>query len=165
MAGYAWIVIKTEPTAIDVSEVFRLIIPIEQRGSEPLVRLAWNDPMQAKAVLDSGATGVLFPLVNTKADADQAVSMNKYPPLGSRGEGLARAQGYGIIFDAYITNATADTLLLVQIEHREAVENIELILSVTGIAGGFIGPYDLSLPLGIPGKLNPQKFLRPNKKC
>ena len=165
LAGYDWIVIETEHTAIDVSEVLRLIIAIEQRGSVPLVRLAWNDPIQAKAVLDSGAAGVLVPMVNTKADAELAVSMTKYPPLGSRGVGLARAQGYGINFDAYVTNANADTLLLVQIEHREAVENIEQILSVTGIDGVFIGPYDLSLSLGIPGRLNHPNILRPNNEC
>ena len=164
MAGYDWIVIETEHTAIDVSEVLRLIIAIEQRGSVPLVRLAWNDPIQAKAVLDSGAAGILVPMVNTKADAELAVSMTKYPPLGSRGVGLARAQGYGINFDAYVTNANADTLLLVQIEHREAVENIEQILSVTGIDGVFIGPYDLSLSLGIPGRLNHPDILAAKQK-
>ena len=164
MAGYDWIVIETEHTAIDVSEVLRLIIAIEQRGSVPLVRLAWNDPIQAKAVLDSGAAGVLVPMVNTKTDAELAVSMTKYPPLGSRGVGLARAQGYGINFDAYVTNANADTLLLVQIEHREAVENIEQILSVTGIDGVFIGPYDLSLSLGIPGRLNHPDILAAKQK-
>ena len=164
MAGYDWIVIETEHTAIDVSEVLRLIIAIEQRGSVPLVRLAWNDPIQAKAVLDSGAAGVLVPMVNTKADAELAVSMTKYPPLGYRGVGLARAQGYGINFDAYVTNANADTLLLVQIEHREAVENIEQILSVTGIDGVFIGPYDLSLSLGIPGSLNHPDILAAKQK-
>ena len=164
MAGYDWIVIETEHTAIDVSEVLRLIIAIEQRGSVPLVRLAWNDPIQAKAVLDSGAAGVLVPMVNTKADAELAVSMTKYPPLGSRGVGLARAQGYGINFNTYVTNANADTLLLVQIEHREAVENIEQILSVTGIDGVFIGPYDLSLSLGIPGNLNHPDILAAKQK-
>ena len=153
MAGYDWVVIETEHTAIDVSEVLRLIIAIEQRGSVPLVRLAWNDPIQAKAVLDSGAAGVLVPMVNNKADAELAVQMTKYPPLGSRGVGLARAQGYGEHFDVYVQNANADSLLLVQIEHREAVNNIEDILSVAGIDGIFIGPYDLSLSLGIPGNL------------
>jgi len=77
MAGYDWVVIETEHTAIDVSEVLRLIIAIEQRGSIPLVRLAWNDPIQAKAVLDSGAAGVLVPMVNSKADAELAVQMTK----------------------------------------------------------------------------------------
>ena len=154
MAGYDWVVIETEHTAIDVSEVLRLIIAIEQRGSVPLVRLAWNDPIQAKAVLDSGAAGVIVPMVNSKADAELAVQMTKYPPLGFRGVGLARAQGYGENFDAYVQNANADTLLIVQIEHKDAVANIEEILSVPGIDGTFIGPYDLSMSLGLPGQLN-----------
>ena len=115
MAGYDWVVVETEHTAIDVSEVLRMIIAIEQRGAVPLVRLAWNDPIQAKAVLDSGAAGVLVPMVNSRAEAELAVSMTKYPPLGSRGVGLARAQGYGEHFDAYVKNANADGLLIVQI--------------------------------------------------
>lgn len=164
MAGYDWVVIETEHTAIDVSEVLRLIIAIEQRGSVPLVRLAWNDPIQAKAVLDSGAAGVLVPMVNTKADAELAVQMTKYPPLGSRGVGLARAQGYGEHFDTYVQNANADSLLLVQIEHRDAVNNIEAILSVAGIDGIFIGPYDLSLSLGIPGNLTHPDLLEAKHK-
>ena len=104
-------------------------------------------------------------MVNTKADAELALSMTKYPPLWPRGVRLARAQGCGIIFDAYVTNANADTLLSVQIEHRETVENTEPILSVTGIDGVFIGPYDLSLSLGIPGRLNHPNILRPNNEC
>jgi len=153
MAGYDWVVIETEHTAIDVSEVLRLIIAIEQRGAVPLVRLAWNDPIQAKSVLDSGAAGVLVPMVNSRADAELAVNMTKYPPLGFRGVGLARAQGYGEHFTDYVTNANEDTLLIVQIEHKDAVANIDEILSVPGIDGTFIGPYDLSLSLGIPGQL------------
>lgn len=164
MAGYDWVVIETEHTAIDVSEVLRLIIAIEQRGSVPLVRLAWNDPIQAKAVLDSGAAGVLVPMVNSKADAELAVQMTKYPPLGFRGVGLARAQGYGEHFDAYVKNANADTLLIVQIEHRDAVANIEEILSVPGLDGTFIGPYDLSMSLGIPGQINHAEVLAAKRK-
>ena len=164
MAGYDWVVIETEHTAIDVSEALRLIIAIEQRGSVPLVRLAWNDPIQAKAVLDSGAAGVLVPMVNTRADAELAVQMTKYPPLGFRGVGLARAQGYGVHFDAYVQNANDDTLLMVQIEHKTAVANIEDILAVPGIDGTFIGPYDLSLSLGIPGQLNHPDLVAAKKK-
>lgn len=153
MAGYDFVVVETEHTAIDVSEVLRLLMAIEQRGSIPLVRLAWVDPIQAKAVLDSGAAGVLVPMVNTRADAELAVKMVKYPPMGYRGVGLARAQGYGRHFDEYVNRANDDTLLIVQIEHKDAVANIEEILSVPGIDGTFIGPYDLSMSLGIPGEL------------
>jgi len=164
MAGYDWVVIETEHTAIDVSEVLRLIIAIEQRGSVPLVRLAWNDPIQAKAVLDSGAAGIIVPMVNTKADAELAVQMTKYPPLGFRGVGLARAQGYGENFDEYVQNANKDTLLMVQIEHKDAVANIEEILSVPGIDGTYIGPYDLSMSLGIPGQINHPDVVNAKKK-
>ena len=156
-AGYDWVVIETEHTTIDVSEVLRLIIAIEGRGAIPLVRLAWNDPIQAKAVMDAGAAGVLVPMVNTKADAEQAVKSIKYPPLGYRGVGLARAQGYGVTFDEYVQAANRDSLLFVQIEHIEAVQNIDEILSVPGIDGTYIGPYDLSMSLGLAGQLNHQK--------
>lgn len=151
--GFEWVVIETEHTAIDVSEVLRLIVAIEGRGAIPLVRLAWNDPIQAKAVMDSGAGGVLVPMVNSKADAELAVSSVKYPPLGSRGVGLARAQGYGVILDEYVRNANENSLLMVQIEHIEGVRNIDQILSVPGIDGTFIGPYDLSLSVGLAGQL------------
>ena len=153
-AGYDWMVIETEHTAIDVSEVLHLIVAIEGRGCIPLVRLAWNDPIQAKAVMDSGAAGVLVPMVNSRADAELAVKSLKYPPMGYRGVGLARAQGYGPAFDAYVEDANRDSLLMVQIEHIDAVNNIEDILSVPGIDGTFIGPYDLSMSMGLTGKLD-----------
>lgn len=153
-AGYDWVAIETEHTAIDVSEVLHLLIAIERRGAIPLVRLAWNDPIQAKAVMDSGAAGVIVPMVNTKAEAELAVKSVKYPPLGFRGVGLARAQGYGPDFVAYMEAANRDGLLLVQIEHIDAVNNIDEILSVPGIDGTFIGPYDLSCSMGLPGQLD-----------
>lgn len=156
-AGYDWVVIETEHTAIDVSEVLRLVIAIEGREAVPLVRLAWNDPIQAKAVMDSGAAGVLVPMVNNRVDAEQAVKSVKYPPLGYRGVGLARAQGYGIKFDDYVQSANRDSLLFLQIEHIEAVNNIHEILAVPGIDGTFIGPYDLSMSLGLAGQLNHSK--------
>jgi 2-keto-3-deoxy-L-rhamnonate aldolase RhmA len=164
LAGYDWVVIETEHTAIDVSEVLRLIIAIEQRGSIPLVRLAWNDPVQAKAVLDSGAAGVIVPMVNTKDEAELAVKMTKYPPMGFRGVGLARAQGYGNCFNEYVECANRDSLLILQIEHIDAVNNIEEILSVPGIDGTYIGPYDLSMSLGIPGQLNHPEVVNAKKR-
>jgi len=153
-AGYDWVVIETEHTAIDVSEVLRLIIAIEGRGAIPLVRLAWNDPIQAKAVMDSGAAGVLVPMVNSRADAERAVQSIKYPPMGFRGVGLARAQGYGVSFDEYVRAANDHSLLIVQIEHIDGVQNIDDILCVPGIDGTFIGPYDLSLSMGLAGQLH-----------
>jgi 2-dehydro-3-deoxyglucarate aldolase len=147
-------VVETEHTAIDNSEALRLFIAIEGAGAIPLARLAWNDPIQAKALLDSGAAGVIVPMVNTKEDAELAVGMVKYPPMGFRGVGLARAQGYGRTFDEYVERTNEDSLLIVQIEHIDAVNNIDEILSVPGIDGTFIGPYDLSSSLGVHGQLD-----------
>jgi len=153
-AGFDWVVVETEHTAIDVSEVLRLLIAIERRGAIPLVRLAWNDPIQAKAVMDSGAAGVIVPMVNSQNEAELAVKSVKYPPEGFRGVGLARAQGYGVEFDEYVHSANQDGLLMLQIEHIDAVNCIEEILSVEGIDGTYIGPYDLSCSMGLPGQLN-----------
>ena len=152
-AGYDWVVVETEHTAIDVSEVLHLLMAIDGRGVIPLVRLAGIDAVQAKAVMDSGAGGVLVPMVNSKADAMQAVGMVKYPPDGFRGVGLARAQGYGATFADYMARANDESLVIVQIEHVDAVRNIDEILSVPGIDGTFIGPYDLSSSMGVPGQL------------
>jgi 2-keto-3-deoxy-L-rhamnonate aldolase RhmA len=163
-AGYEFVVIDTEHSAIDVSEVLRLLMAVEGRGSIPLVRLAGVDPIQAKAVLDSGAAGILVPMVNSRADAELAVKMTKYPPLGNRGACLARAQDYGENFDEYVRNANEDTLLLVMIEHKQGVEHIDEILSVPGIDGTFIGPYDLSMSLGIPGRIQHPDVISAKKK-
>lgn len=152
-AGYEWVVIETEHTAIDNHEVLRLLPAIEHAGAVPLVRLAWNDHVQCKAVLDSGAAGVLVPMVNSKAEAEAAVAAVKYPPQGTRGVGLARAQHYGQRFAEYVRDANDSTLVIVQIEHVDAVRNIEEILEVPGIDGTFIGPYDLSMSMGLPGQL------------
>jgi 2-keto-3-deoxy-L-rhamnonate aldolase RhmA len=153
-AGYDWVVVETEHTAIDVSEVLNLLIAIEGRGAIPLVRLAWNDPIQAKAVMDSGAAGVIVPMVNTREEAELAVKSIKYPPQGFRGVGLARAQGYGVDFEEYMECANTDSLLMLQIEHIDAVNNIEEILAVEGIDGTYIGPYDLSSSMGLAGQLD-----------
>ncbi|MCC7418372.1 MAG: 2,4-dihydroxyhept-2-ene-1,7-dioic acid aldolase [Acidobacteria bacterium] len=159
-AGYEWVVVETEHTAIDNSEVLKLLIAIERAGAVGLVRLAWNDPIQCKAVMDSGAAGVLVPMVNTREDAELAVKAIKYPPLGFRGVGLARAQAYGQEFGRYVARSNEDSLLIVQIEHIDAVRNVEEICAVPGIDGTFIGPYDLSMSMGIPGQLDHPELLK-----
>jgi len=148
-----WVVVDTEHTAVDVSEVLPMILAIERRGAVALVRLASNDPVQCKSVLDSGAAGVIVPMVNTRAQAEQAVANAKYPPEGTRGVGLARAHSYGPGFDDYMRAANRDSLVIVQIEHIEGVNNIDEIVTVPGLDGTFIGPYDLSASLGLAGQL------------
>jgi len=94
------------------------------------------------------------PMVNNKEDAIKAINSVKYPPNGNRGVGLARAQDYGFGFDDYKNNIADNIKLIVQIEHIDAINNLEEILSLDGIDGTFIGPYDLSGSMGKPGKYN-----------
>jgi 2-dehydro-3-deoxyglucarate aldolase len=104
--------------------------------------------------MDSGAHGIIVPMVKTKGDAEQAVSSVYYPPKGIRGVGLARAQNYGIGFHEYRDWLEENAIIIVQIEHIDAVNNLKDILSVDGVDGYIIGPYDLSASLGVSGEFD-----------
>lgn len=150
--GFDWLVVDMEHTGIDFSDALALIQVIDLAGCVPLVRVGANDPLLMKRALDSGAHGVIVPMVNTAADAVRAVAAAYYPPRGSRGAGLSRAQGYGMGFSDYKEWADRETVVLVQIEHIEGVGNLEEILEVDGVDGFIVGPYDLSGSLGRPGE-------------
>jgi 2-dehydro-3-deoxyglucarate aldolase len=115
------------------------------------VRVASNDPVRIKQALDAGARGVIVPMVITAAEARAAVAASQYPPVGVRGVGLARAQSYGMAFERYRETAATETILIVQIEHIDAVRNLDAILAVDGVDGFIVGPYDLSGSVGHPG--------------
>lgn len=163
-AGFEWLVIDLEHSAINIQKTQELIQIIELKGITPLVRLTANDPALIKRVMDAGAYGVIVPMVKTKEDALRAVKAVKYPPLGTRSVGLARAQGYGKTFDEYKSWINKDSIIIVQIEHIDAINNLEEIFSIDEIDGYIIGPYDLSASLGIPGDLNHDKLLDAERK-
>jgi 2-dehydro-3-deoxyglucarate aldolase len=150
-AGFDWLTVDLEHSVITVREAEELIRVIGLCGVAPLVRLTSNDADQIKRVMDAGAHGVIVPLVNSRADAERAVRAMYYPPRGERGTGLARAQGYGARFAEYRAWLEAEGVLIVMVEHIEAVNNLEAILATPGVDGYIIGPYDLSASLGRPG--------------
>jgi len=150
--GFDWLSIDMEHSAISVSQAQNLIRIIDLAGLAPLVRVGANHPLLIKQVMDAGAHGVIVPMVNTAQDAAAAVRAVKYPPIGERGVGLARAQGYGLSFDHYRKWVNAQSVVIVQIEHIAAINNLEEILKVLGIDASIIGPYDLSASLGYPGE-------------
>jgi 2-keto-3-deoxy-L-rhamnonate aldolase RhmA len=153
-AGFDWLTVDMEHSPIMLGEAQQLIRVIELCGTCALVRLPANDPTIAKRVMDAGASGVIVPMVNSPIEAEQAVQAVKYPPSGKRSVGIARAQGFGPGFDAYVQSANEQSLVFVQIEHIDAVTNLEAILKVPGINGLMVGPYDLSGSMGIPGQLD-----------
>lgn len=157
-ANFDWLTIDMEHSVIELSDAQALISIIESKGIVPLVRVSENRSNLIKRVMDAGAYGVIVPMVNSVQDAENAVNAVKYPPRGSRGVGLARAQKYGIGFDEYVKNLNKNSIVIVQIEHIDAVDNLESIISVKGVDGCIIGPYDLSSSLGIPGKFDHPKM-------
>jgi 2-dehydro-3-deoxyglucarate aldolase len=159
-AGFEWLVIDLEHTAIDYAEAHQLIQTIDLAGCVPLVRVGNNDPLIIKRVLDSGAEGIIVPMVNTADEAKRAVDAAYYPPRGTRGVGLSRAQGYGLAFDDYRKRALERTIVIVQIEHILGVKNLEAILSVDGVDGFIVGPYDLSGSLNEPGNFDHPDVLK-----
>ena len=150
-SGFDWLCIDLEHTAIDYSEMLNLIIAIQGKGLKAYVRVGENNPLIIKRVLDAGPDGIIVPSVNSSQEALKALNAVKYPPIGTRGVGLARAQGYGFSFDKYKNETLNNIKLIVQIEHFKAIEELDLILNLEGIDGTFIGPYDLSGSIGKPG--------------
>ncbi len=159
-SGFEWLVIDMEHTAIDYAEAHQMIQTIDLAGCIPLVRVGDNDPLIIKRVLDCGAHGIVVPMINTAEAAQRAVEAAYYPPKGNRGVGLARAQGYGIDFPSYRERALEQTVVIVQIEHIRGVENLDAILSVDGVDGFIIGPYDLSGSLNQPGNFSHPEVLK-----
>lgn len=153
-AGFDWLCIDMEHTDIDLSMCVLLIRTIQGKGLKALIRVSKNEEVIIKRVLDSGADGVIVPMVNFIEDAEKAVDYVKYPPIGKRGVGLFRAQDYGYKFDEYKKWVKDEAVIIAQIEHKEAVKNIDEILSVDGIDGTIIGPYDLSASMGFPGEFD-----------
>jgi 2-dehydro-3-deoxyglucarate aldolase len=152
--GFDWLCIDLEHTATSVSQMADLIRVGDLAGVPMLVRLSGHDPVQIKRALDAGVRGIIAPTVNTADQAKAIVQAAYYPPKGTRGVGLSRAQSYGLSFDAYRNGAAEDIVVIAQIEHVEGVANLGEILAVDGIDGYFIGPYDLSGSVGKPGQFD-----------
>ena len=158
-AGYEWIVIDLEHSCININQAEQLIRVIDLAGSKPFIRLSNHDPAQIKRVLDAGAKGILAPMTETLNQIEKIISACHYPPSGSRGMGLARAQGYGEDFQKqdYISNQANEIEIYAQIESIKGLRNCKEIFS-QNINGYFIGPYDLSASLNNPGVFDSAEF-------
>lgn len=157
-SGFDWLVIDMEHSAISIDQCQELIRVIDLCGIAPLVRVGANEALLIKRAMDSGAHGIIVPMVNSKEDAKRAVQSVKYPPEGRRGVGLSRAQGYGTSFNRYKEWLKKESVVIVQVEHIDAVKNLEEILGVPGVDALIVGPYDLSGSLGLPGDFKDKKM-------
>lgn len=152
LAGFEWLVVDLEHTSINLQTAENLIRTIQTSNIKALVRVSKNEEVIIKKVLDMGADGIIVPMICSKEDAVEAVGYAKYPPAGKRGVGIYRASQYGIKFNEYKKWVDEELVVIAQIEHIDAVKNIDEILQTQGIDGIIIGPYDLSSSMGHPGE-------------
>ena len=151
-AGFDWLFLDWEHGLHDVLGLQRIIQAVG-KTCPCIIRVPGNDPVWIAKALDTGAAGLIIPHVNSAADAARAVAAAKYPPLGVRSIGVARAQGYGLDVQGSLTRDNGETAVIAQTEHFEAARQIDAILAVSGVDAVFIGPFDLSASLNKPGRL------------
>jgi 2-keto-3-deoxy-L-rhamnonate aldolase RhmA len=148
--GYDWLLIDGEHAPLSLETMQVMLQAMNGSNCTPLIRPQWNDMVIIKRALDIGAHGVLVPWVNTKEQAEYAVRACKYPPEGLRGRGPRRAS----LFDPdYFPTANNEIMVVVQIETKEALNNLDDILSVNGVDACYIGPMDLSMSMGLGGPI------------
>jgi len=156
-AGFDWLVVDMEHSSIELNDLLPIIISIENNDMVPLVRVGENNANLIKRVMDAGAYGVIVSNINNAKEAIAAVNAVKYPPAGTRGVGLYRAQKYGKKFNEYLEWLENESVVIIQIENIKAVKNINEIFSVPGIDAFIIGPYDLSGSLYKPGDFDDEE--------
>ena len=144
---FDWFLFDMEHAPLTVAELEPLFQSTPPKIT-PLVRVPVNSLIYVKQALDTGGHGVMIPMVNSSDDASNAVSYTRYPPEGIRGTGARRASQYYSNHSEYLKTANREVLVIVQIETKEAVNNFENIISVDGVDGWFVGPYDLAASMG-----------------
>ncbi len=154
--GFHWVAVDMEHNAFDEPAVMAAFAAIERHGAAPFARLSSADPYQARRVLDMGAVGLIVPVVESADDFATFAKHCFYPPKGKRGVGLGRANLWGDTFESY--TSTFEPLLIPQIETRRGADAVAEIVALAAVSGVFIGPYDLSADMGIPGAFNDPRF-------
>ncbi len=153
-SGFDWLLLDSEHSPNEVPDLLQQLQAVARGTATPIVRPPWNDIVMIKRVLDIGAPSLLIPYVQNAEEARRAVAATRYPPEGARGvTASGRAARYGRVKD-YLKTAHSELCLLVQVETRAALDQLEAIASIEGIDGVFIGPSDLAASLGHVG--NPQ---------
>jgi 4-hydroxy-2-oxoheptanedioate aldolase len=147
--GFDWLFLDMEHGPIGIEAAHAMITATSGTGAAPVVRVPWNVHWLAKPVLDAGAMGVIFPMIRSAADAEEAVRAVRYPPTGQRGFGPFYAPlRFGLTMQTYADPADEEILCILLIEHKDAVDAIEQIVAVPGVDACLIAPFDLAMSYG-----------------
>ncbi len=162
LAKFDFAVIDMEHSAITLQDAASMIRAAESRGLSPLIRVSYLDNSQILRALDSGAHGIQLPHIEDDLEAKAAVKYVKYHPLGERGFATTtKCGGYTLKnIEKHIINENETSFIVVSLESKNSINNLERIIAVPGIDVIYIGPYDLSQSLGIPGKVDDPKVLK-----
>lgn len=159
--GFDFLWIEGEHSKLDKGDIDLHIMAAGKHDVAPFVRVAWNDPVLAKPMLDIGAAAIIFPFIKTEDEAELAVKSCRYPPRGIRGFGPTRAIKYGLVDnEEYLKFSEKEPWIILQIEHVDAVNNLEKILKVDGVDSIVVGPMDLSASIGLLGQTNHPEVLK-----
>ncbi len=145
--GWDWVILDMQHGCPNTETAYECMHTLRTAGVVPILRVSVGVPSEVQRALDLGARGVVVPMVNSLAEAQAVARAAKYPPLGCRSMGGDAAWHYG---EDYPDRANRETLLLVQVEHIDAVNQVEAIMALPGVDGCFIGPTDLALSMGLP---------------
>ncbi|WP_043284337.1 HpcH/HpaI aldolase family protein [Paraburkholderia oxyphila] len=151
-AGFDWVCIDMQHGCMDYATALEMIRAIDATPCQSIVRVPWNEPAMIGRVLDAGADGVIIPMIRTPADAQAAVDACRYPPEGRRSFGPMRV---GLRDGAsYFSEANGRVLVIPMIETEDALAHVEAIAAIPGVGALFLGPYDMSVALGLPPRDN-----------
>ena len=156
--------IDLEHSTINLNQITQILNSCIKNSIICLARMASHNEENIRRVLDIGVDGLIIPNVCSSSQVKNILKSMKYPPIGERGYGIAKAQNYGHNFSTYVKNWNRSSLLFIQIESIEAVNDVEEIINFREIDGVLIGPYDISGSLGIPGQIHNRKVTQASNK-
>ena len=164
LAGLDFVIIDTEHGPSDVESTVPLILAAERRDIVPIVRVKDASRSSILKMLDIGAMGLLVPFIKSVDEVKKVIEYGKYAPLGQRGFGPGRKSGFGTLPDSanitdYLETCNRETMIIPQCETVEALNCIEEIAALNGVAGIFIGPFDLSIAIGKPTQFSDPEFI------
>ncbi len=159
-AGYDWVAVDLEHGSIATSDLPNLFRAIELGGASPFARVAQGKMKDVKAALDAGARGLIIPMVQSAAQLEEVIAECLFPPAGKRGVGFSRANLFGKNFDQYVAQINEQLVIVAQIEHIDAVKDLDNILANPRLDAIMVGPYDLSASMGITGQFQHPEFVK-----
>lgn len=162
--GFDFHAIDMEHTTISLEQAQRIIAASQSFGVPCLPRPVSHSNDYIKPLLDSGADGIIAPLIHDATLSHGIIDLVKFPPLGMRSFGVNRAHGYGSRFDSYLSEWNSNSVYIAQIESITGVLNIESILANPNLDGVMVGPYDMSGSLGVPGQIQHPKMIEAEAK-